>query len=130
MGDSVQRSGGLTEARTIQRKIRKALLSCVWVLMFLVWAEHCQSLRAEDSNDAAEDVGLFVVDLNQFGATSLDVINGFPDVDKFQALRQRGVAAFGTCVKDAPFIGKSASSGIARSAIWKYIGSSSIPILS
>ena len=92
---SVQRSGGLTEARTIQRKIRNALLSYVWVLMFLVWAEHCQSLRAEDSNDAAEDVSLFVVDLDQFGATLLDVINGFPDVDKFQALRQRGVAAMG-----------------------------------
>ena len=68
------------------------------MLVFLVWTEHCQGFRAENSNDATEDVGLFVVDLDQFGATLLDVINSFPEVDKFQTLRQGrqgGVAATG-----------------------------------
>lgn len=46
-----------------------------------------ERLRSKDSNDRAEYVRLFEVDVDEICALLFDIINGPPDVNRFQASR-------------------------------------------
>jgi hypothetical protein len=46
------------------------------LLMLLVWADGMQRLDTIDADDAAENVGLLQVDIDQIGRFALDVIDG------------------------------------------------------
>jgi hypothetical protein len=59
-----------------QRKIGETLLGHSGVFVFLIRAESVKSLDAHDSNDAAKDVGLLEIDVNQLCGTSFNMLNG------------------------------------------------------
>jgi hypothetical protein len=78
---------------TAQRQIGKTLLRRVWMLVAFVRTEGIQSFGSKDSYDRAEYIRLFEVQVDKFPGPLLDVLNGPPDVNYFQAPRQAEAVA-------------------------------------
>ncbi len=77
---------------SVQRQVRELQLRYVGVFVPLVRTEGGECLGAKGADDAAEYVGLLVVELNELADLFLDPRDCPLDVDRFQALRQRGRA--------------------------------------
>lgn len=72
-------------------EIRKPLLSGVAVSMFFVSAETIKGFGSEDSNNGAEYIGLFVVEVDKVSQRAFDVVDRSTDRRDVEPRRERRV---------------------------------------
>ena len=58
------------------------------MFVFFVGAQRIKILYSQDANDSAEHIGLFEIDVNQFGSPVLNMPDGFANVCNLQFRRQ------------------------------------------
>ncbi len=56
--------------------------------VLFIRADCIERLHAEDSNQRTENIGLLVVEIDEFGQFPLDVVDGLAYCDKIQPGRQ------------------------------------------
>jgi len=72
----------------IEGQIREPRLGHVWMPVLLVRTESVQRLVTEYADDGAKDVGLFVVEIDEFRGPPLCPIDGLSYVDEFEPTRE------------------------------------------
>ena len=60
------------------------------MLVFLIWAKSVKSLNSHDSDNSAEHVSLFEIDVDQIRCTIFDMLDGFANVAYLKFRRKRG----------------------------------------
>lgn len=73
---------------SFQRQVRKALLRYIGMFVLLIRADCMQRLHTQNANDAAENIGLLIVQVDQFRRFLLDVVDRALDMQCGQVLRQ------------------------------------------
>lgn len=72
---------------SVEGEIGEPLLRDIGVLVLLVGAVCVQGLDTQDADDAAEEIGLFVVKINQLSGLGFDVLDRLFDLEGGQARR-------------------------------------------